>query len=125
MDNSEPQESVTDGSAKTMKKKKGGRKGWTTAEQEKWLRERIPAYHAAQAGGPQGLAEFWPPLWEGWFLLWPESKEVSSSAVATSSSATDSPDASVLVDHQDEGFQAKKTVSENIHTSESILTPSS
>lgn len=114
MDDSKPQESVIDGSDKIMKKK-GGRKGWTTVEQEKWLRERISTYHAAQAGGPRGLAEFWPLLWEGWFLLWPESKEVSNSAVATSSSAEDSPDASVLVHHQGEGFQAKKTVGDHTH----------
>jgi hypothetical protein len=94
--------------------KKGGRKGWATDEQDKWLRERIPAYHAAQASGARGLSEYWPLLWEGWFSLWPESAGASSSEPAALLSVT--------TDQQCEAVQARKLVSFTTHIFDSMLT---
>jgi hypothetical protein len=113
MENVEPQAEVD----KKTRNPKGGRKGWATTEQEKWLRERIPAYHTAQATGARGLAEFWPPLWEGWFSTWPEPAEAES-AEASSSKPDDS-------DQRCEAAQARKLVSFTIHIFESMLTSSS
>jgi hypothetical protein len=50
---------------------KGGQPGWATDEQEEWLRGHLPNYAASQGKGQKALADFWPPLWEGWFEKWP------------------------------------------------------
>ena len=55
--------------------KKGGRKGWTTAQQETWLCEQIGDYHMGQGCGGRKLMNFWGPVFEGWFQQWPESAE--------------------------------------------------
>lgn len=55
--------------------KKGGRKGWTTNEQETWLRKYIGDYHTGQGRGGRGLVTFWGPVFEGWFQQWPESAD--------------------------------------------------
>jgi hypothetical protein len=51
-----------------QKKSKGGRRGWTTPEQTTWLKSLIPSFQKVQAGGFQKLAEFWPGLYEEWFI---------------------------------------------------------
>ena len=58
-------------SARTSQNK-GGRRSWADADQEAWLKERLPDYVASQGKGPKALVEFWPPLWEEWFKRWPE-----------------------------------------------------
>ena len=55
-----------------VKGNKGGRRGWTTPEQDKWLRHYEPLYLSKQDRGVRGLAEFWPQLFEIWFARWPE-----------------------------------------------------
>ena len=52
------------------KNPKGGRKGWTTSDQETWLKEQIPAYLIARADGQRGLTPFRNKLYEGWFKRW-------------------------------------------------------
>jgi hypothetical protein len=51
---------------------KGGRRGWTTPEQDKWLRRYKPLYHTSQDRGVHGLADFWPQLFEVLFARWPK-----------------------------------------------------
>jgi hypothetical protein len=58
---------------------KVGRQSWATAEQEKWLKERLPKYIEAQSAK---LSEFWPEIWEGWFELWPEPTTSNNSATS-------------------------------------------
>ena len=60
------------------KNPKGGRKGWTTPDQETWLKEQIPAYLIARAGGQRGLTPFRNKLYEGWFTRWPQAETSSS-----------------------------------------------
>jgi hypothetical protein len=54
-----------------QKKGKGGQKGWSTPEQTAWLDSLVPSFQKAQAGGFRKLAEFWPGLFEEWFIRWP------------------------------------------------------
>jgi hypothetical protein len=56
-------------------KRKGGRKGWTTADQEGWLHKHIRDYQMGQERGGHGLVAFWGPVFEGWFQQWPEGVE--------------------------------------------------
>ena len=56
----------------TTKKSKGGRKGWTTPAQHRWLTDLIPAYLTARTGGTRTLTPFQNKLYEGWFTRWPE-----------------------------------------------------
>jgi hypothetical protein len=58
---------------------KVGRQSWATAEQETWLKERLPKYIEAQSAK---LSEFWPEIWEGWFGLWPEPTISNNSATS-------------------------------------------
>lgn len=45
-----------------------GRKGWATKDQEEYLESLKPAYLIAQA--TKKTADFWPPLYDGWFKRW-------------------------------------------------------
>lgn len=104
MDNGEEQGPKSE----KIEKKKGGRKGWATVEQDFWLRARVPNYLVAQGGGPRALAEFWSLLWEEWFLQWPES--VSPVVVAATTSAS----IELTTDQQDmlsDAVQGRKSVS--------------
>lgn len=49
--------------------KKKGRRGWTTDEQEEFLKSQIPAYLSSKASKVH--SDFWPPLWEEYFERWP------------------------------------------------------
>lgn len=51
------------------KKRKKGRRGWTTDSQEEYLTDLIPAYRATQASNAR--SDFWPPVWEKYFEQWP------------------------------------------------------
>jgi|HubBroStandDraft_1064217.scaffolds.fasta_scaffold02537_11 hypothetical protein len=77
-------------------KKKGGRKGWATAEQESWLRERMNDYQTGQGRGGRGLVAFWGPVFEGWFQHWPEGVE---GMVEGSSAYMEAVDAKKKVSH--------------------------
>lgn len=55
---------------------KVGRRSWTTDDQDKWLKERLPSFIDAQskkgAGKSKELSDFWSGLFESWFSKWPE-----------------------------------------------------
>jgi hypothetical protein len=51
-----------------QKKSKGGWRGWTTPEQTAWLESLIPSFQKAQASSFRKLTEFWPSLYEEWFI---------------------------------------------------------
>jgi hypothetical protein len=60
--------------AKSAKKaatepKKKGRRGWTTDEQEAFLKSQIPSFLSSKSTNLRG--DFWPPLWEQYFDRWP------------------------------------------------------
>jgi hypothetical protein len=51
--------------------RKGGRKGWTTQEQYRWLEEQATTYIALKTEGKR-LNMFWLQLYDDWFTRWPE-----------------------------------------------------
>jgi len=51
--------------------KKKGRRGWTTEAQEEFLTSHIPSYLAEKSGSSRMRSDFWPPIWEQFFELWP------------------------------------------------------
>jgi hypothetical protein len=51
---------------------RGGRRSWATPEQTVWLTERLVPFTDTQVKGKKALDAFWPLVWEGWFVLWPE-----------------------------------------------------
>jgi hypothetical protein len=55
-----------------VKNNKGGRRGWATPEQDKFLRDTEQSYLTCQELGRRSLANFWPELFETWFSRWPE-----------------------------------------------------
>jgi hypothetical protein len=78
-----------------QKKTKSVRRRWSTPEQYAWLESLIPSYQKAQAGGFRKLAEFWPNLFEEWFIRWPEPTVMPSvnNGDASATDATDATDA--------------------------------
>jgi hypothetical protein len=90
-------------------KKRGGRRGWATEEQDVWLRNRVTSYMAAQATGAKSLAEFWPVTWEAWFTKWPEPTPIMLPPPASSTeNEVAMPTVESLVENN---IRARKTVS--------------
>jgi len=92
----------------TGEKKRGGRRGWATPEQDTWLQERLTLYVAAQGIGVKGLAEFWPATFEAWFEKWPEPAPRMLPPPSTQENSMDAP---TLESMTKDSIQQRKTVS--------------